>query len=97
MLGQTMKLNVVGKSRYKFNDENTGVERKGAKIFVEATPVNEPDKVGVFQTELNLAKYEDFEVFSEVPGSYDVEMFMQAGKAGAKFIVQSAKLLTPTK
>lgn len=93
MLGQTMRLNVVAKSRYKFNDENTGQERKGAKIFVEATPVNEVDKVGVFQTELSLAAYEDFDVFAKVPGTYDVEMHMQAGRTGAKFIVQKAKII----
>lgn len=94
MLGQKMRLNVVGKSRYKFNDENTGQERKGAKVFVDATPVNEADKVGVFQTELALAKYEDFELFSAVPALYDVEMHMQAGKSGAKFIIQSCTLVT---
>lgn len=97
MLGQTMRLNVVGKSRYKFEDEKTGRELKGAKIFIEATPVNEVDKVGVFQTELSLSKYEDFDTFSQIPGTYDVEMIMQAGKAGAKFIVENAKLLTTTK
>ena len=94
MLGQKMRLNVVGKSRYKFNDENSGQERKGAKVFVEATPVDEPDKVGVFQTELALSDYADFDVFAVVPGVYDVEMHMQAGKNGAKFIVQSATLVT---
>lgn len=96
MLGHKIKVVVVGKTRYKFDDDN-GVNRSGAKIFVQADPVNEADKVGVFQTDLALSKYEDFELFPTIPGEYEVEMHMQAGKSGAKFVVEGVKEVVPTK
>lgn len=96
MLTKTV-IEVAGKTRYKFKDENSGRDLSGAKIYCKATPVNEADRVGEFQTELALNDYHDFDLFAIIPGVYEVEMAMLAGKGGAKFVIQSATLLPDKK
>lgn len=90
MNGIKTKIKVVGRQRWDMETEQKQ-RIKGAKIFVEAH-VKDENREGLFPTTFNLATYDDYNKFYQIPAEYEVEMHMRAGSKGV-FTIENVELV----